>query len=95
LHAICMLTFLIVPAIQVRDVPHHLHERLRRKAEAEHVSLSGYVLRVLERDVGRASTGEWLASLERREPVREVNVTAALDEIRQGREQRSVGALRH
>jgi len=90
-----MLAFLIVPAIQVRDVPRPLHERLRRKAEAEHVSLSAYVLRLLERDAGRPSTGEWLASLEQREAVREVNVTAALDEIRQAREQRAVGALRH
>jgi hypothetical protein len=90
-----MLSYDIVPAIQVRDVPHHLHERLRRRAEAEHVSLSAYVLRLLERHVGRPSTGEWLASLDRRQPVRDANVTAALDEVRQGSEQRSVGALRH
>ena len=90
-----MLDSVIVPAIQVRDVPRDLHERLRRRAEAEHVSLSAYVLRLLERDAGRPSTGEWLASLDRREPVRGVNVTAVLDEVRQGQEQRPVGALRH
>jgi len=59
------------------------------------VSLSSYALRVLERDAGRPSTGEWLASLDQREPVRGANVTAELDEVRRGREQRSVGALRH
>jgi hypothetical protein len=84
-----------VPAIQVRDVPHDLHERLRRRADAEHVSLSAYVLRVLERDAGRPSVGEWLAVLGQREPVRGVNVTAALDEVRRGEELRSVAALRH
>jgi hypothetical protein len=93
--ALCMLVSVNVPAIQVRDVPHHLHERLRRKAQAEHVSLSAYVLRLLERDVARPSTGEWLASLDQREPVHGANVTGALDEARQRREQRSVGALRH
>jgi hypothetical protein len=90
-----MLAFFLVPAIQVRHVPHHVHERLRRRAEAEHVSLSAYVLRVLERDAQRPSTGEWLASLGEREPVRDVNVTAALDDGRRRREQRSVGVLRH
>jgi len=64
-------------------------------AEAEHVSLSAYVLRVLERDAGRPSTAEWLATLDRREPVRGVDITATLDEVRHGREQRSVRALRH
>jgi hypothetical protein len=90
-----MLASAIVPAIQVRDVPRHLHERLRRKAEAEHMSLSTYVLRVLERDAARPSTGEWLARVGQREPVRGVDVTAALDEAREGRAQRSIGVLRH
>jgi hypothetical protein len=85
----------IVPAIQIRDVPRDIYERLRRRAEAERVSLSSYVLRLLERDAGRPSTGEWLASLVRREPVRGVNVTAVLDDVRRGREQRPVRALRH
>jgi hypothetical protein len=84
-----------VPAIQIRDVPRDVHERLRRRAEAQHVSLSAYVLHLLQRDAGRPSTGEWLASLVRREPVRGVNVTAVLDEVRRGQEQRPVGALRH
>jgi len=89
-----VLLYEIMPAIQIRDVPRDVHERLRRRAEAEHVSLSGYVLRLLERDAGRPSTGEWLASLGRREPVR-ANVTAVLDEVRRGQEQRPVRALRH
>jgi hypothetical protein len=95
LRTICVLTLDTVPAIQIRGVPRHVHERLRRRAEAEHVSLSAYVLRLLERDAGRPSTGEWLASLGEREPVRGVDVTAALDDVRQVREQRWVGALRH
>jgi hypothetical protein len=90
-----VLAFDTVPAIQIRDVPHQLHEVLRRRAEAERVSLSAYVLRLLERDAWRPSTDEWLASLDQREPVHGANVTAALDEVRHGREQRSVGALRH
>jgi hypothetical protein len=90
-----VLHCLIMPAIQVRDVPRDLHERLRRRADAEHVSLSAYVLRLLERDAGYASTGEWLALLGRREPVQGVNVTAMLDEVRRAQEQQPARALRH
>jgi hypothetical protein len=90
-----MLTYGLVPAIQIRDVPPQLHERLRRKAEAEHVSLSTYVLRLLERDAGRPLTSEWLASLTDREPVSGANVTAVLDDDRSAGEQRRLSALRH
>lgn len=90
-----MLGFRTVPAIQVRDVPSELHERLRRRAEAEHVSLSTYVLRLLEQDAGRPSTREWMRSLAGREPVRDVDVTAVLGEERRVREQPASGALRH
>jgi antitoxin FitA len=85
----------IVPAIQVRDVPRDLHERLRRRAEAERVSLSAYVLRLLERDVALPSTREWLATLAEREPVRDVDVTAVLEEERRRRDQRFTRVLRH
>ena len=90
-----MLAFRTVPAIQIRDVPSELHERLRRRAEAAHVSLSTYVLGLLERDAGRASTGEWLQSLADREPVRDVDVTALLGEEREVRGQQLARALRH
>jgi antitoxin FitA len=90
-----VLSSLIVPAIRIRDVPPDVHERLRLRAEAERVSLDAYVLRLIERDVSRPSTGEWLASLGQREPVQGVDVTATVREVRQAIEQRPVGALRH
>jgi len=84
-----------VRVIQVRSVPTDLHERLRRKAEAAQVSLSAYVLGLLERDAGQPSTDEWLASLADREPVPDVDVTALLDETRQGRDLHVARVLRH
>jgi hypothetical protein len=84
-----------VPAIQIRRVPSDLHERLRRKAAAAHVSVSQYVLRLLERDVGQPSTEEWLASLADREPVPHVDLTALLDEARQGQDAQLARVLRH
>jgi hypothetical protein len=90
-----MLASAIVPAIQVRRVPSDLYERLRRKAEAAHVSLNQYVLRLLEREAGEPSTEEWLASLAEREPVPDVDVTALLDQARHGQDAQFARVLRH
>jgi antitoxin FitA len=82
-------------AIQVRDVPPDLHRRLRERAAADRLSLSDYVLKVLERDAGALSTREWLAMLADREPVRDVDVAGALDGSRSERDSRAARVLRH
>jgi antitoxin FitA len=84
-----------VPAIQVRDVPPDLHDTLRQRAARERVTLSRYVLRLLEREAGRPSTREWLATLADREPVREADVLSAVAAARAGRDAKSVRVLRH
>ena len=94
-HAQRMLASITVPAIQVRDVPPDLHRRLRERAAEERVTLSTYVLRLLERDVGRPSTREWLASLSAREPVRGADVTGAVEGSRADRDSRARRVLRH
>ena len=83
-HARRMLASATVPAIQVRDVPPDLHRRLRQRAAAQRLTLSTYVLRLLERDVGRPSTREWLA-----------DVTGALEGSRADRDSRARRVLRH
>lgn len=82
-------------AIQVRDVPPDLHRRLRDRAAADRLSLSDYILKLLERDAGTLSTREWLASLADREPVPEVDVVGALDGSRSDRDSRAARVLRH
>ena len=82
-------------AIQVRDVPPDLHRRLRERAAADRVTLSTYVLRLLERDASRPSTREWFATLAEREPVREVDVAGALEGARSDRDSRAFRVLRH
>jgi antitoxin FitA len=84
-----------VPAIQIRDVPPDLHRRLRERAAADRVTLSAYVLRVLERDAGRPSAREWFAVLAHLEPVRDVDVAGALDGSRSDRDSRAARVLRH
>jgi hypothetical protein len=85
----------LVSAIQVRDVPPDLYRRLRERAAADRMSLSDYVLKLLERDAGKPSTREWLATLAEREPVREVDVAGALEGSRQDRDSRAARVLRH
>jgi hypothetical protein len=84
-----------VSAIQIRGVPPDLHRRLRERAAADRLTLSAYVLRVLERDAGRPSTREWLDTLASREPVREVDVAGALHGSRADRDSRVTRVLRH
>jgi hypothetical protein len=84
-----------VPAIQIRDVPPDLYRRLRERAAADRVTLSAYVLRLLERDAGRPSAQEWFAALADREPVRDADVAGALDGSRSDRDTRAARVLRH
>ena len=59
------------------------------------MTLSAYVLKLLERDAGKLSTRDWLASLAEREPVRDVDVVGALDGSRLDRDSRVARVLRH
>lgn len=80
-------------AIQVRNVPDNLHERLRARAKAERMSLSEYVLDVLERDLALPSPREWAELLETREPV-EIDAAAAIRQPREERDAQLAAATR-
>src|ERR1700684_2560353 len=75
-------------AIQVKNVPDDLHERLRARARAEGRSMSDYVLYVLERDLALPTTREWLEELKRSDPMTDVSREDILAAIREGREER-------
>jgi plasmid stability protein len=75
-------------AIQVKDVPADLHERLRERARAEGRSLSDYVLYVLERDLALPTTREWLKELKRSDSVTDVSREDILEALHKGREER-------
>ena len=75
-------------------MPPDLHRRLRERAAAGRLTLSAYVLKLLERDAGRPSAREWFAALADREPVRDVDVAGALDGSRSDRDSRAARVLR-
>lgn len=77
-----------VSAIQVKNVPTELHERLRARARAEGRNLSDYVLDVLERDLALPTMREWLDEVKRDEPVAGVSRQDILNAIHEGRDER-------
>ncbi len=83
-------------AIQVKNVPPELHERLRRRARREGRSLSDYILSVLGRDLETPTLREWLEGLSEDEPVAGITGDEIADVIREGRAERDeqiAGAL--
>jgi antitoxin FitA len=73
-------------AIQVKNIPEALHAELRRRAEAEGMTLSEYVLDVLRRDLTVPGQRQWLERVGSREPVRTSGALDALDAARAARE---------
>jgi plasmid stability protein len=72
--------------LQIKNVPEATYTALRRRAVAEGSTMRDLVLRLLERELSRPSTREWLADLARSRPTAELTVTdtlAALDAARE------------
>ncbi|MXY79907.1 MAG: toxin-antitoxin system HicB family antitoxin [Chloroflexi bacterium] len=64
--------------IQVRNVPDEVHREAKARAAREGISLSAYVLRILERSLGAPPIDEVLARLRSREPVELPQSSAAM-----------------
>lgn len=75
-------------AIQVKNVPPELHERLRVRARSEGRNLGDYVLDVLERDLAAPTMREWLDRVRRDEPVTGVSSEEIVAAVHEGREER-------
>jgi plasmid stability protein len=76
---------MLMATLQVKNVPDDLHAELRRRADAEHLSLRDYVLRILAREASRPTMAEWLEDVLQNEAVLGGPTSAEL--VRQGREE--------
>lgn len=83
-----------MPAVQVKNVPSELHNRLRARARAEGMTVADYVLDALRRDLALPGPRAWAARVEAREPVEGLDVVRVLDEARREREEQLAGARR-
>lgn len=75
--------------LQIKDIDPALHERLRERAEAEHMSMRDYVLRLLERDLSLPSLDEWLDEVMAWEPATGPVTLDTATIIREGWEERA------
>ena len=71
--------------IQVKKVPEALHEAIRRRAAEENMTVSDYLLDLIQRDLALPSRRQWLARLATRESV-DVRASAALNAARTERD---------
>ncbi len=62
----CVTLFNKSKMIQIRNVPDDLHRRLKIRAAEKNLSLSDYLLRMAEREVGRPSIAELSERIRRR-----------------------------
>lgn len=76
--------------IQVKNVPEPLHEAVRRRAAGERMTVSDYVLDLIQRDLALPSRREWLDRLASREAV-DVRTVEALDAARAERDDELTG----
>ncbi len=81
-------------AIQIKNVPPDLHERLRERARREGRNMSEYALEVLERDLSVPSTREWLARLRQDEAVEGITSQDIVGLIHEGRAERDEQIIR-
>jgi hypothetical protein len=70
--------------LQIRGVPVALRDRLRRRAEGKRLSMSQYVIQILQDDLSRPTLEEWLAEVGKLPPIDLKGRTGA-DLVREGR----------
>lgn len=69
--------------LQVKNLPDETYERLRARARSEHVSVTAYVTRLIERDLAWPSMAEWLVEVSRLPRHGDIDIVGALDEARE------------
>lgn len=72
--------------IQVRNVPEPLHRELKKRSAAAGLTLTDYIQRILEREVGRLAPGELRKRITSRPPL--PKGTSAAEIIRAARAER-------
>ena len=58
-----------MPDVLIRDLDAEVHQALKRRAEQKSLSLQAYITMVLSDHAKRPTVDEWLARLDRLDPV--------------------------
>jgi plasmid stability protein len=78
--------------IQIRHVPEDLHGRIKARAAKEGMSMSNYLLRLIENSLGKLTMEEFSARLASREPYEPKELI--VDTLQAGREERDEELMR-
>jgi hypothetical protein len=70
--------------LQIRGIPVKTRDALRRKAESQGLSMSQYLIDLVQRDVEKMPLDEWLAMVRKNPPV-DLGGLSAADIIREDR----------
>ncbi|GIG40235.1 FitA-like ribbon-helix-helix domain-containing protein [Cellulomonas phragmiteti] len=73
---------MLVATLQVKNLPDALHAQLAERARQAGTTMSDYVTRLLERDLGRPTVDEWLAAHPLPASGPQIDVRAVLDDVR-------------
>lgn len=76
-----------VSHLQVKNVPEPIYAALRQRAASEGTTIRDYVLGLVERELARPSTREWLADLARSRPTSDLTSSETLAVVDAGREE--------
>jgi plasmid stability protein len=72
--------------LQIKNIPPELHEALRQRAANEGLTMSQYVIQILEHEVSLPTQREWLARLSQEPVVLGIDAAGAVRETREERE---------
>jgi antitoxin FitA len=76
----------MLKTIQIRDVPDDVHAILRSRAAAENLSLSAYLLGIVERYAQRPTVADVLLRADRRSRPETLTAEGVLEAVRAARE---------
>ncbi len=71
--------------LQIRNFPDALHSTLAKRARSQGVTMSEYVTTLLERDLSRPTTDEWLTAVRKHrqnQPMRQIDMGKLMDEVK-------------
>lgn len=74
--------------LQIRKVPARLRDRLRQRARSKGLTMSGYVIDLLEGDLERPTMAEWLDEITRLPSVTLPKGVTGATLVREAREER-------
>ncbi len=73
--------------LQIRGIPVAMRDKLRRKAQSKGISMSQYLIDLIDREIDTVPLDEWLAMVRKNPPV-DLGGLSAADVLKEVRDER-------